>query len=194
MIEYAFTVRPPWSFAIVEAQALAAIGVPPKLRENRGRPIAPRHFGTRVGIHAGATWSTVGQLDKRVRVAWARFAHAVDLTTVNPLLTAHGDRRTGFPNPHLSIHAGSDMWIPRRAVVATVIVVGCHRAGACVVEQCYPWGDLEYGGKPAWHIELADVARLRTPVPARGQIAVPWRLPEDVASAVEAQLAEAGVP
>jgi hypothetical protein len=193
MITHAITVRPPWSAMIAEAQAFAAIGVTPKLVENRGRPIAPKHFGARVAIHAGATWSTAGQLDQRVRRAWARFAHAVDLTTVNPLLAAHGDRRTGFPNPHLLIHATSDMWIPRRAVVATAGIVGCHQAGAGVVGSCEPWGDLDYNDGPAWHIELADVIRLRKPVPARGQIAVPWRLPEDVAAAVDAQLAEAGV-
>lgn len=191
MISHAFTVRPPYSAMIAEAQALEATGVVPKLIENRSRPIAPKHFGTRIGVHAGATWSTVGQLDKRVRSAWARFAHSIDLTTANPRLAAHGDRRTGFPNPHLSIHARSDMWIPRRAVVATAVVVGCHRAGGCVVEACFPWGDLEYNGGPAWHIELADVARLREPVPAVGQIAVPWRLPADVAAAVDARFVEA---
>lgn len=193
MIELAITVRPPWSAMTTEAQALTAIGVTPKLTENRSRPIAPKHFGARVGIHAGATWSVEGEQDPRVRHAWTLFCRAIDLSKPNPLLAAHGDTRTGFPNSLLRVHAGNSLWIDRGAVVATAAIVGCHRAGACVVEQCHPWGDLTYNDKPAWHIELADVLRLPKPVPVRGQIAVPWRLPEDVAAAVNAQLVETGV-
>jgi hypothetical protein len=105
----------------------------------------------------------------------------------NPRLAEHGDRRTGFPNSLLRIHRTNSLWIPRAAVVATAAIAGCHLAGVCVVGPCHPWGDLTYNGKPAWHIELVDVRRLPEPVPARGQLAVPWRLPEDVAAAVQAQ-------
>lgn len=192
MISHAFTVRAPYSAMIAEAQALTVAGAVPKLVENRSRPIAPKHFGARVAVHAGITWSVEGEHDPRVRHAWTQFAKAFDPAVPNPLLAGHGDTRTGFPNSLLRIHAGSSLWIPRGAVVATAAIVGCHRAGACVVEACHPWGDLEYNGKPAWHIELADVVRLPEPVPARGQIAVPWRLPDDVAAAVNAQIVGAG--
>ena len=193
MIFRAITVRPPYSAMIAEAEALATIGVTPKLVENRGRPIHPRHFGTRIAVHAGKAWSSEGEQDPRVRYAWTQFAKAFDPVAANPLLANHGDTRTGFPNSLLSIHRSNSLWIPRAAVVATAAIVGCHQAGACVVEQCHPWGDLTYNGRPAWHIELVDVHRLTKPVPARGQLAVPWTLPEDVAAAVQAQLDRAGV-
>jgi hypothetical protein len=188
MIEVAFTVRAPWSAMIAEAEALQVFGVRPKLVENRGRPVAPKHFGTRVGIHAGVAWSAEGEHDPRVRYAWTQFAKAFDPVVANPRLAGHGDRRTGFPNSLLRIHRTNSLWIPRAAVVATAAIAGCHLAGACVVGPCHPWGDLTYNGKPAWHIELVDVRRLPEPVPARGQLGVPWRLPEDVAAAVQAQL------
>lgn len=51
-----------------------------------------------------------------------------------------------------------------------------------------PFGDFT----PGRHgLLLADVVRLPSPVPARGQQAVPWRLPEDVARRVRRQLAVA---
>lgn len=183
MISLAITVRPPWSQLIAEAQALTVLGVVPKLVENRSRKVADKYIGQDIAIHAGLTWCTIGAADWRVRRAWARFCAAIDLREANPLLAAHGDRRTGFVG---GLRPG--MWIEQGAVVAVARLAGCHPAGPCVNLGCHPWGEAEHNGKPAWHIELADVRRLPKPVAARGSLGVPWRLPEDVTAAVQAQL------
>lgn len=179
----AVSVRQPWAQLIAEAEALAALNVEPKLIENRSRRVADKYIGEDIAIHAGLTWCRVGANDWRVRRTWARFSAAIDLRKPNPLLAAHGDRRTGFVG---GLRPG--MWMEQGAVIAVARLVGCHLAGACVLPTCHPWGELEHNGKPAWHIELADVRRLPKPVPARGSLALPWRLPEDVAGQVQAQL------
>jgi hypothetical protein len=179
----AVSVRQPWAQLIAEADALAALDVVPKLIENRPRRIADKHIREDIAIHAGLTWCQVGANDWRVRRAWARFSAAIDLRKPNPLLAAHGDLRTGFVG---GLRPG--MWMEQGAVVAVATLAGCHPAGSCVIETCHPWGESVHNGKPAWHIELADVRRLLKPVPARGSLALPWRLPEDVAGQVQAQL------
>lgn len=183
MISLAMSVRQPWAQMIAEAAALTALGVAPKLVENRSRKIAGKHIGEDVAIHAGLTWCQTGAADPRVRKVWARFSAAIDVYEPNPLLAAHGDRRTGFVG---GLRPG--MWIERGAVVAVARLAGCHPAGPCVLDGCHPWGESTHSGKPAWHIELAEVQRLRKPVPARGSLAVPWRLPTDVAERVQHEL------
>lgn len=69
----AITIRPPWSWAIAEAAALTALGVPPKLVENRGRKVAAEHIGQDWAIHAGRTWDEAGAEDLRVRAAWRAY-------------------------------------------------------------------------------------------------------------------------
>lgn len=177
------TIRPPWSQLIAEARALTAIGVVPKLVENRSRPIPTKYIGERIGIHAGLTWCSVGATDWRVRRAWSRFCAAIDLRKSNPLLAAHGDTRTGFVG---GLRPG--LWIKQGAVIAVATVVDCHSAGPCVNLQCHPWGEAEHNGKPAWHIVFADVRRLPDPVPAKGSLAVPWQAPGGVAAQVQTQL------
>jgi hypothetical protein len=179
----AMTVRQPWAQLIAEAEALTALGLVPKLIENRSRKVADKHVGEDIAIHAGLTWCSVGAADWRVRRAWARFCAAIDLRKPNPALAAHGDRRTGFVG---GLRPG--MWIEQGAVVAVAKLAGCHPAGTCVLEACHPWGESMHNGKPAWHIELADVRRLPKPVPARGSLALPWQLPAGVAEQVQAQL------
>jgi hypothetical protein len=176
----AITVRAPYSQIIAEAAALAALDVAPKLIENRGQRIGAEHIGADIAIHAGATWSTTGAADPRVRHAWARFAAAIHPLQANPHLAAIGDTRTGVVG---GLRPG--LWIEERAVVAVATLVGCHQAaGGC----CQPWGEMTHNGKPAWHLELDNVRRLVDPVPARGWLTVPWALPADVEAAVLAQL------
>ncbi|WP_341719990.1 hypothetical protein QQG74_09895 [Micromonospora sp. FIMYZ51] len=187
----AITIRPPWSWAIAEAAALTALGITPKLVENRGQRIADRHIGQRIAIHAGQTWCTVGERDSHINEAWHEFANAIDLRKPNPKLAAIGDTRTGYvgrlqPSPHL--------WMDCGAVVAVATLTGCHQADQSndVFTCCWPWGQREYVSPskvgPAWHLVLADVQRLAEPVPCRGQVRVPWELPEAAADAVHAQL------
>lgn len=185
------TVRPPWSWAIAEAEALTALGAIPKLVENRGRRIADKHIGQRIAIHAGQTWCHTGERNQHVRTAWNTFANAIDLRKSNPALAAIGDTRTGYVG---RLQPG--LWLDTGAVVAVATLVDCHQADQTdgYATCCQPWGEREYataaGRGPAWHLVLADVRRLRKPVPCRGEVRVPWDLPEDVAAVGDAQLAE----
>ncbi len=67
---------------------------------------------------------------------------------------------------------------PTGAVLAVADLVDCHPADGC----CRPWGEPD-----GWHLTLDNVHHIR-PVPAKGQLGVPWNLPADVAIQVEAQL------
>ncbi len=186
----AITIRPPWSQIIAETAALTALGVVPKTVENRGRPIADRHIGTTIAIHAGLTWCPVGGSDPRVRRAWRRFATAIALREVNQTLVAIGDTRTGY----VSALKVPSLWIEQGAVVAVATLVDCHLAerGYHGTDQepvscCPPWGEPLRHGKPAYHLVFGHVRRLRNPVPCAGKLAVPWTLPDDVAAKVEQQ-------
>lgn len=183
----AITIRAPWSAIITETAALAALGVAPKNVENRGRAIGEQHIGTDIAIHAGQTWCTVGAADERVRRAWRTFANAIDVRNANPLLAAAGDTRTGYVG---ALQPG--LWIDTGAVVAVATLVDCHEAQTPRVEGatcCSPWGERTHNGKPAYHLILGNVRRLRDAVPARGSLAMPWALPDEVESAVREQLA-----
>lgn len=170
----AITIRLPWA---------AAIRAGVKTTENRGRPIADRHIGSLVAIHAATTWSTEGAADLRILEWWRGHTYhrwPLDPTDFRPLF---------------------------RKVIAVATITGCHEAmqpvervdfdggGDLLVEQpgtcCAPFGDRDYNGKPAWHIVFADIVALPTPVgPVRGSLSVPWTLPDAVAAQVTEQLAE----
>lgn len=190
----AITIRPPWSWAIAEGAALTALGVTPKTVENRGKRIADRHIGQRIAIHAGRAWCNTGGRNHHVSTAWNTFANAINLREPNPALAAIGDTRTGVVGP---MQPSDGLWLDTGAVVAVATLAGCHQADqtAAYATCCWPWGDREYvtknGHVPAWHLVLADVQRLREPVPCRGQVRVPWEMPENVAALVDAQLAQA---
>ncbi len=87
---------------------------------------------------------------------------------------------------------GPRLYRPVGAVIAVADLVDCHQSEwpddepAC----CFPWGDLFYGDglAPAWHLVLDNVHVLGQPVPAKGQLGVPWTLPADVAAQVRAQV------
>lgn len=53
------------------------------------------------------------------------------------------------------------------------------------LDEQLPYGDFAPG---RWGLLLDDIRPLAQPVPARGQQAVPWRVPEDVAAAVLEQV------
>lgn len=75
---------------------------------------------------------------------------------------------------------------PLGAVIAVADLVDCHPADTCDRDTCKPWGD------PAgYHLVLACAVQIDQPVPARGSLGLPWRLPEDVDLAVRAQLPDA---
>jgi hypothetical protein len=144
----------------------AAIRASAKLVENRGRPIHDRHIGERVAIHAAATWSKEGGADPRIRQWWW--------------------------GPGCREVVPTDFSFMFRKVIAVATIAGCHEAQWPRVPMeacCAPWGDSWYSGKPAWHIVLADVVALDEPVgPVRGQLSVPWNLPDDVAAQVAEQI------
>jgi len=112
-------------------------------------------------------------------------------------------------DPRVAALLGADPWewLPVGVIIAVADLVDCHQAaqptervdfdgdGDLVVEQpgtcCQPWGDRWYGDKPVWHLILDNVRILPVPVDARGQLSVPWALPDDVAAQVAAQLAGA---
>lgn len=81
---------------------------------------------------------------------------------------------------------------PVGAVIAVADLVDCHEATLArdlLAEACCaPWGERHYRGRPAWHLVLANVRVLDRPVSAKGQLAVPWTLPNDVAEQVHQQI------
>ncbi len=157
----AITIRLPYA---------AAIRAGVKTTENRGRPIAAKHIGQQVGIHAAAAWSKEGEQDERIRRWW------------------WGPNRTGLPLD--GPVAATDFSRLFRNIIAVATIAGCHRADV-IAGCCQPWGDWDYGNSTAWHIVLADIVALPRPVgPVRGSLPVPWTLPDDVAAQVTEQLAE----
>lgn len=194
----AFTIRPPWSQLIAETAAFEALGIDPKRVENRGQRIAPQHIGQTVAIHAGLRWDDAAARDIRVRNAWQAFSDAIDLHKPNPRLAAIGDTRTGVVGGLAQFHL-PHLWIEQGAVVAVAVIAGCHPARQGFAHDgptcCQPWGNRWHytasgEQRTAWHIELGDVRRLRTPVPARGSLAMPWKLPPAVTEQVLAQLGQ----
>lgn len=161
------SIKPPWTKCIEREL---------KLIENRGREVTYRGP---LGIQATKTWSSIGCLDDRVREALADLLYPI------------------WPDKPDSPMVFHDEDFTPGCVVAVAELVDCHRAvtryesrppyrwaGYC----CQPWGDEMYGDKAAWHLVLANVRRLAEPVPAKGALRIPWMAPEDVASAVWAQL------
>jgi hypothetical protein len=79
------------------------------------------------------------------------------------------------------------------AILGTVEVTGCHHALDCGGRDRLPGRSLRWHGCSPWaqagqfHITLADPHPLAEPVPARGMLGL-WTVPEDIESAVRAQL------
>jgi hypothetical protein len=177
----AITVQQPWAWAIAEGH---------KPVENRGQ--VTHHLGP-IAIHAGLKVADASLPDREACVALDRAGGRGNVW----------DPRR-FPPP---LRPASTM-LPTLAVGAVIAVaelVDCHPAVSIPAMPghpehtcCAPWGDALYetkrGPVTAWHLVLTDVKRLREPVPCRGEVRVPWELPEDVAAEVDGQLAEAVTP
>lgn len=103
--------------------------------------------------------------------------------------------RAADHDPRITAMYGRDasIGVPLGAVIAVADLVDCHPAaygGAHGRTCCEPWGEPLHNGGPCFHLTLASVRRLATPVPVRGSLALPFTLPDDVATAVAAQLTE----
>lgn len=193
----AITIRQPWATMIAEGVALAALERHPKMAENRGRRVDPRYWGQDWALHAGATFDQPAACDPRVIAAWPAFAAAMSRPAPDPRLAAVGDLRCGHDRADVRV-VRPGRWFPTGAVVAVATLVNAHpavpvrRGRAC----CAPWGELthQHGRTPAdsvgaWHLVWGDVRRLAEPVPAVGQVMVPWELTGAPLAAVLAQLA-----
>lgn len=132
-----------------------------KTVENRGRATTYRGL---VAVHASKAVSADGDRDPRI---------------------------IGLYGPHAS--AGQ----PTGAVIAVADLIDCHQAvhqlGTGQRPCCWPWGDTWYrlgngSVRPAQHLVLAHVRPLNVPVSCRGQVQMPWNLPEDVAAKVMAHV------
>lgn len=99
-----------------------------------------------LGIHAGKAWDAAGGQDSRIT------------------------SRCGALRP-------DDDRIVYGAVIALAQLVDCHEAiGGC----CLPWGDRSFttlgsGPTVVFHLVLDYVRPLAEPIPARGQLGLPWR-------------------
>ncbi|MYW29761.1 ASCH domain-containing protein [Streptomyces sp. SID2119] len=90
---------------------------------------------------------------------------------------AASEDRTPRPSRDVPLELTRDMDIwpdTRSAIVAVATLAGCHFDNRC----CTPWGMSDY-----YHWELADVAALPEPVPAKGALGF-WTPPADVVNAV----------
>ncbi|MFK4801727.1 ASCH domain-containing protein [Streptomyces sp. MPA0124] len=86
---------------------------------------------------------------------------------------AQRDRHAQVSGDHLDVYS---------AIVAVATITECHFsvAGTC----CGPWGE-----ERIYHWQLADVASLPEPVPAKGALGF-WTPGDDALAAVQAQLAD----
>ena len=161
---YALTLRQPWAFAVAHGG---------KRVENRSWQ-CPLWL-TELAIHAGARsgWDDDGEFSPLVVRAWRQ--HIAALPPMNAALP--------YPRRE-SLHMDFG------AVVAVARVTSCHLDGQCYL---FPAFDDETGRCSPWaasgqyHWQLADIRTLAKPVPCRGQRKL-WTLPDDVESAIRAQL------
>jgi hypothetical protein len=160
----ALTVKQPW------AHMIAHCG---KRVENRSWRMDYRGD---LAIHAGACsgWDPAGERSPVARAAWR------DWSATLPPMNVTGPLRKGA------------MHIDFGAVIAVARVAGRHHSDDCMLlEYLVPPGSVTgcsaWAARGQWHIELADVRPLAKPVACRGRLGL-WRLPEDVETAVRAQL------
>lgn len=162
----ALTVRQPWAWAIVHG----------------GKPVENRTWEMKyrgpLWLHAGARsrWdATAAGGSTILRAAWREWA-----ATLPPPNAAGPLRR-------------DSLFVPFGAVVALTEVTGCHYAYSPECKRIHRGNALgrfmcsEWAASGQFHIELTVLQGLRTPVPCRGALGL-WRLPDDVAAQVRAQL------
>jgi hypothetical protein len=121
-----------------------------KLIENRTRKHRPTSYRGRVLIHAAQAWAPAGGVDPRVLHWWAR--------------------RRFQPTAPSRVTMGQMPDDPGR-ILAVANLVDVHHDSGC----CGTWAD--HGD--VWHLVLADVRRLNTPVTAVGSLGLPWRITDE---------------
>ena len=193
----ALTIRQPWASLIAHRA---------KTVETRSRPTSYRGP---VLIHAGASADTWNELDAPSLASERGTIDAV--LRAFDLIRPDGSWFSPFVDRD-AIDLGPDLSLPLGAVVAVANLVDCvpivrdhEMASAPFAFENFegdvfaldagqyehvrrgegPFGDYRPG---RFALLLADVARLPEPVPARGQQAVPWRVPADLAAKVREQL------
>lgn len=97
------------------------------------------------------------------------------------------DLRTDIAGDHRIFRRRNEDGCTYGAIIAVAMLTDCHEARSGWDPCCPPWGETSDAGR-VWHLVIADVHRLATPVPARGALQVPWAAPPDVAAAVRDQL------
>ncbi len=177
----AITVRQPWA-------SLIAAGA--KTIETRPRPTSYRGP---VLIHAGKTWNrqdlagvlpalvTGGPHGPRLRHslplgAFVAVANVVDCVKVYDF--GRCPERPGLYIEDAMTAEGRSLWLCRLRLDGGIDNLDR-------IEAQRPYGDYTPG---RFALLLEDVTRLPEPVPAKGQRAIPWRVPEDVAAKVREQL------
>ena len=158
----ALTVKAPWSHFIAHC----------------GKTVENRTWETRyrglLAIHAGAYsgWDKNAETSPVALEAWRQWA----------------SRWTSPGRPIAPLtRAAAYAHFTFGAIIAVAELSGCHRDEQTALYRpgmapCSPWAV-----RGAWHWMLANVRPLADPVPCRGKLNL-WRLPEDVAEAVRAQL------
>ena len=165
----AITVRQPWAWAIAHGG---------KDVENRTRNIAGGYRGP-VAIHAGLTPDTAAQPhwplgDLIPRVAWRTRGAVV---AVADLVDVHDDETC------LAGDLARLRWLYEHNRAAYDAIPDTGSGGLIGrARLCSPWAMGDH-----WHLTLANVRPLATPVPARGRLGL-WTLPPDVEAAVLAQI------
>jgi hypothetical protein len=154
----ALSVRQPWAWAIAYAG---------KTVENRSRRF--NHEGL-VAIHASLGLDEPGFFPRN------EAGH-----TAARKLDALGGRSNFWDARHFYIGGHRHPGLGLGAIIAVARFDHCHYSADCHA-KCSPWA---IDGQ--WHICLDDVRPLAEPVPARGKLGL-WTVPEDVESAVRAQI------
>jgi hypothetical protein len=77
------------------------------------------------------------------------------------------------------------------AVIAVAELTDCHSALQYLngTTCCRPWGEPLHNGQPGYHLVLANVRMLWTPVHCRGSLPVPWTMTAEDTAKVRAELA-----
>jgi hypothetical protein len=172
----ALSVRQPW------AGCIAYLGKSP---ENRTWRCPDRFIGTEVGIHAGQAVDETQAISVPVSgEEWASlFATRAEWDAWRFWRLGRKPRDVASWPPKLALGA----------VVAVATITGCHlhdmdkHCGeygieACAGVLCSQWAQLEQ-----WHWQLGDQRPLAEPIPCKGALGL-WTVPEDVESAVRAQI------
>ncbi len=138
-----------------------AIAYSTKRTENRSRQTSYRGP---LAIHVGLGWDEAGAASRLIQTAWRDWANTV------PLHPGPGVEYSGYPGKLVR----NGLWLDPGHIIAVANLVDCHPAAGC----CQPWGEGE-----GFHLTLADVQRVRK-VAAKGQLGLPWTLPDHIAEEV----------